>query len=109
MVMAVDPLTNIVIPKPAYNVLRRLTGEARPDIALSLALKDLVRLRLEAAQTSIASYEQKYQMNFPDFEKKWQDGSLAEKHSYEVEQDFLNWEAAITDKRVLEELSSWMA
>jgi hypothetical protein len=107
--MAVDPLANLVIPKPAYNVLRRLTGEARPDIALSLALKDLVRLRLEAAQASIASYEQKYHMNFPDFETKWQGGSLPEKHSYEVEQDFLNWEAAITEKQALEEIANWMA
>ncbi len=39
----VDPT---VIPKPAYNILRRLTGESRPDIALGLALKELVHLRL---------------------------------------------------------------
>ena len=40
-------MTILVLPKPAYNVLRRLTGQSRPDIALSLAFKNLVRLRLE--------------------------------------------------------------
>ena len=53
--MAIEPL---VIPKPAFNVLRRLTGESRPDVALSLALKDLVRLRLEVAMTDIAALEE---------------------------------------------------
>jgi hypothetical protein len=52
-------MDTLVLPKPAYNVLRRLTGETRPDVALSVALKDLVRLRLEAAQLVIANFEEK--------------------------------------------------
>jgi len=59
--MATEPL---VIPKPAYNVLRRLTSESRPDMALSLALKDLVRLRLEVARSTNAAFEQKYRTTF---------------------------------------------
>jgi len=39
-------METLVIPKSAYSILRRLTGETRPDVALSLALKDLLRLRL---------------------------------------------------------------
>jgi hypothetical protein len=102
-------MTTVVIPKPAYNVLRRLTGESRPDIALSLALKDLVRLRLEAARVLTTSFEQKYKMSFADFEKSWQSGRIPAKNSYEVEQDYLDWESAITDERALEELAEWMA
>jgi hypothetical protein len=101
-------MTSVVIPKPAYNVLRRLTGETRPDVALSLALKDLVRLRLEAARTLAASFEQKYQLSFADFENSWQVGKIPAKHSYEVEQDYLAWEAAVTDERSLEELAEWL-
>jgi hypothetical protein len=107
--MAVDPMTTVVIPKPAYNILRRLTGESRPDIALSLALKDLVRLRLEAVRALSASFEMKYKMSFADFEQSWERGDLQPKHSYEIEQDYLAWEAAVTDERALEELAQWMA
>ncbi|HLE15374.1 MAG TPA: hypothetical protein VI776_11540 [Anaerolineales bacterium] len=102
-------METIILPKPAYNVLRRLTGESRPDVALSLALKDLVRLKLQDAQRSISAYEQKYQMPFSIFDEKWHRGEIKDKHSYLVEQDFLDWEAAQTDVKSLEELSEWMA
>jgi hypothetical protein len=103
--MAIETL---VIPKPAYNVLRRLTGESRPDVALSLALKDLVRLRLEAARAKVAAFEQKYSMTFAAFETAWEAGQIPEAHSYAVEKDDLEWEAATTDVIALEELAQWL-
>jgi len=103
--MAIETL---VIPKPAYNVLRRLTGESRPDVALSLALKDLVRLRLEAARAKVAAFEQKYGMKFDAFETAWEAGQIPDAHSYSVEKDDLEWEAATTDVTALEELAQWL-
>ena len=103
--MAIDTVDKLVIPKPAYHVLRRLTGEARPDIALSLALKDLIRLRLEAARTAIDTFEKKYGMAFAAFQEQWQAGQIPAAHSYPVEQDYLEWEAAHTDIQALEELA----
>jgi hypothetical protein len=100
--MAIETL---VIPKPAYNVLRRLTGESRPEVALSIALKDLVRLRLEAARTRIAEFEQRYGMTYASFEEAWKAGKIPEAHSYAVEKDDWEWEAAVTDVVALEELS----
>jgi len=67
----------LVIPKPAYNVLRRITGESRPDVALSLALKDLVRLRLEETHAQIADFEQKYGMSFRERLEIWRDTRCA--------------------------------
>jgi hypothetical protein len=46
-------METLVIPKSAYSILRRLTGETRPDVALSLALKDLLRLRLASLRLTI--------------------------------------------------------
>ena len=103
--MAVEPL---VIPKPAYNILRRLTGESRQDVALSLALKDLVRFRLEAARSTSAAFEQKYGMSFSAFEQEWSAGKISESHAYPVEKDYWEWEAATTDTQALEELSQWL-
>ena len=48
-----DTIDELVIPKTTYNILRRLTGETRPDIALSQALKDLTRLRLEVGRAAV--------------------------------------------------------
>jgi len=52
--MVVD---NLVLPKATHNLVRRLTGQSRPDLALSLALKDLVRLRIKEAKSQIAEFE----------------------------------------------------
>jgi hypothetical protein len=102
-------MDTLVLPKPAYNILRRLTGETRPEVALSVALKDLVRLRLEAAQGVIAGYEQKYGMPFIDFRAAWQSGGILNTHSYQVEVDYWTWEAAESDIKALQELAESMA
>jgi hypothetical protein len=99
---------SVVIPKPAYNVLRRLTGESRPDVALSIALKDLVRLRLESAHTHMAAFEQKYAMQFAEFEQQWTANHIPQAHSYAVEKDYQDWEAAASDVTALEELAQWL-
>jgi len=102
-------MDTLVLPKPTYNILRRLTGETRPEVALSVALKDLVRLRLEAAQGVISSYEQKYGMPFSEFQEAWQVGRISSPHSYQVEGDYCNWEAAESDVKALQELTESMA
>ncbi len=103
--MAAEP---IVIPKPAYNVLRRLTGESRPDVALSLALKDLVRLRMEAARSQADVLQRKYDMSFDAFENAWKADRIPDAHSYAVETDYSQWEAALSDIKALEDLAEWL-
>jgi translation initiation factor 2 alpha subunit (eIF-2alpha) len=102
-------LETLVLPKSVYSVLRRLTGETRPDVALSMALKDLVRLRLEAVEAKQASLEKKYGQTFAAFAEAWQRGAIPETHSYTVEKDYWEWEAAITDGQVLRELAESLA
>lgn len=103
--MVAEPL---VLPKPAYNVLRRLTGESRPDVALSLALQDLVRLKLHAARSKIGEYERKYGMTFGGFEESWKAGNIPDAHSHAVEKDYWEWEAAESDAAALVELGLWL-
>ena len=50
----------VVIPKGTHNILRRLTGQSRPDVALSLAIKELIHFCIESTKARIAAYEQKY-------------------------------------------------
>ncbi len=103
--MIVEP---VIIPKGIHNILRRLTGQSRPDIALSLAIKELVRLSMKESKTQIASFESKYGMSFAEFEKACDDGRIKAPFSYEVEKDDFEWESAITDLASLEEMSQWI-
>jgi hypothetical protein len=101
-------METLVIPKPVHNLLTRLTGESRPDVSLSLALKDLVRLRISEARSKIAVFERKYGMEFAAFEQARKTGKIPEAHSYAVEQDDWEWEAATTDLTALEEVAEWL-
>jgi len=98
----------VILPKSIHNILERLTGQSRPEIALSLALKDLVRLRSDEAQTRIAQFEKKYGMDFSEFETACKEGKITNPFSYSVEKDDWEWEAAITDRAALEEISQWL-
>ena len=98
----------LVLPKSVYNVLYRLTGASRPDVALSLAIKELAHLKLEAAKARVTAFEKKYGMTYPAFEKAWEAGQIPNRYSYEVETDYQDWEAAVTDTAALEELSQWL-
>jgi hypothetical protein len=64
---------------------------------------------LEESKSSITDFEQKYGISFSEFEEKWHKGEILEKNSYQVEQDLLAWEAAVTDKKALEELIDQLA
>lgn len=98
----------LVIPKPAYKVLYRLTGESRPDVSLSLALKDLVRLRIGEARSKIAAFEEKYGMDLAAFTEALKTGKIPDAHSYAVERDEWEWEAVMTDLAALEEVAEWL-
>ena len=90
-----------VISKPVYRVLADLTQEARIEVALPLAIKEWVALKLQETQKQLKSFEATYGMNFETFEKAWHAGHIPNQYSYEVEQDFWEWEAAISDEQRL--------
>ncbi len=93
-----------VISKPIYRILSDLTQESRVEVALPLAIKDWVRLKLKEARGQQKFYKHRYGMEFPAFKQAWQEGLVADKHSYEVERDYWEWEAATTDEERLQEM-----
>lgn len=93
-----------VVSKPIYRVLTDLTQEPRLEVALTLAVKDLVRLRLAEAQEHRKTFEQRYGMDFDSFRQAWSDERIADKYSYQVECDYREWEATITDEARLREM-----
>lgn len=97
------------LPNAVYEVLQLLTRETRVDVAVSIALKDLLARRLEDLDEKIAAFEKKYAMTFPEFEKACRDGRIENSYSYEVEKDDWEWESLITEREDLQEAAQWLA
>lgn len=93
-----------VISKPIYQILSDLTQESRLEVALLLALKDLIRLKLKEAHEQQATFEHRYELDFEGFKQGWQEGGIANPHAYEVERDYWEWEAAVTDQERLQKM-----
>ncbi|MCB0062085.1 MAG: hypothetical protein KDE19_08225 [Caldilineaceae bacterium] len=95
-----------VVSKPVYQILNSLTGEPRVEVALPLALKELVRLKLQEAVHQRVSFEERYKMDFATFKMQWSDQQDDQSDSYVAEQDFWEWEAAVTDEDAYREMLS---
>ena len=93
-----------LISKPVYRVLADLTQEPRFEVALPLAVKDWVRLRLAEARTEKRDFERRYGLTFEEFKRAWHEGQIADAHSYEVECDYREWESAVADEAKLLEM-----
>ncbi|MGC9335718.1 MAG: hypothetical protein ACP5JJ_16345 [Anaerolineae bacterium] len=93
-----------VISEPIYRVLSDLTQESRVEVALPPAIKDWLRLKLKEACAQQELYRQRYGMEFSAFKQSWQEGRISDRHSYEVERDYWEWEAATTDEERLQEM-----
>ena len=93
-----------VITKPVYRVLSELTQETKVEVALPLAIKDWVRLRLKEAKEERDAFERRYGMDFAAFQRAWQEGRIPDAHSHQVERDYREWEATVTDEQQLQRM-----
>lgn len=93
-----------IISKPIYQILSDLTQESRVEVALPLAIKDWVRLKLQETTQQRLVYERRYGTDFFRFKHDWERAAIPNKHTYGVEQDYWGWEAALTDEQRLKEM-----
>ena len=93
-----DQMYSDIVSKPLYQIICGLTQESRLDVALPLAVKDLLRLKLKESRERQLAFEQHYAMDFAAFKRAWDAGHVANAHTYEVERDYWEWEAAVTDE-----------
>ena len=69
-----------------------------------MATDNLMRLKLKEAEDHRKQFVDRYQMEFEAFKRAWNKGQISNKHSYEVERDYWEWEAAVTDEKRLREM-----
>ncbi len=93
-----------MIPRSLYRALQKMTHEPRIDVAVSIAVKELIRLRLKEVTEQRRVFETKYAMTFDEFRAKFEAEAIPDQYSYTVESDFWDWEAAVTNEAYLLEL-----
>ena len=64
-------------------------------------MKDALVLQLQDTSRKIAVFEAKHNQTFLEFEKKWDKSDDPARYSYEIESDYLDWEALEQYKRQL--------
>ncbi len=92
-----------VISPQLLKVLTDITGEIHLDRALRIVTQEAVAHRLEHLAERRHDLEQKYGMSFTQFDAQFQAGDTPHQHSYEVEQDYLQWEGLLCRQRRVQE------
>lgn len=59
---------------------------------LSRLLENSLVLHLRECEDYLLKLESKYGMDFKSFAELWEQGGVPDKHSHEVERDFMEWE-----------------
>ncbi len=85
--------------------LIKTTGAKDIDHALKTVFADYLDLKLGNLHETIKAFETKWGMDFNTFRQRMKDGLLEkDSYSFDVEQDFWNWEEAETLKEHYEQL-----
>lgn len=97
-----------MISPQLLKVLTDVTGEVHLDNALRIVAHDAIAHRLERIAVQIQALEHKYGISFEAFDARFQRGDIPNQHSYEVEQDYLEWEGLLGRQRRLQEAREWL-
>lgn len=97
-----------LISPQLLKVITDFTGEIQLDSALRIVTQEAIAHRLEHLNERIRALEQKYGMCFAQFDVQFQAGNISHQHSYEVEQDYLEWEGLLCRQRRLQETGDWL-
>ena len=92
---------SLLLDKYIYEALVSSTGESNLEKVIEDLLLEALESKVERYGREILKLEQKYGMPFNEFDKSWIAGQIEERHSYEVESDFIDWEMLEMEKKEL--------
>jgi hypothetical protein len=67
----------------------------------SRLVENTLVLQLRECEDYLFKYESKYGMDFTYFAELWEQGEIPDKHSHEVERDFMEWEGFVMERSSL--------
>ena len=85
-------MQNIELSESAKYIFEFTEGADISEKLRNLVRGDLER-RLKNCTERIFDYEKKYGMSFAEFETAWQGDKIADKHSHNIERDYIEWES----------------
>lgn len=96
----------IAVPPKLGELLTKATQTSDLETAFWRIFNEYVAMKLELLRETNRAYERKWGMTFDEFARQSQDNTLKENiYSWKVEQDFWDWEQAITLLRHYESLT----
>lgn len=82
-------------------ILEKLEGVEGKDFEEKIVnlLKQYIHFQLRESDEIILKYETKYGMDFEQFKVAWENNQIENKHSHEVERDFMEWEGFVLERQ----------
>lgn len=90
-------MERIVLPKRLARQLREFAGASVAE-KIDYLTERTATANLRDCNERISQFESCYGSVFADFESAWEHGTIANRHSYRTETDFLEWEALEQEK-----------
>ncbi|NIR51617.1 hypothetical protein GWO43_23835 [candidate division KSB1 bacterium] len=91
---------NLKIDSKLYKALQESFGKQVVDVKLNDILLSGIENQLEKYNNQILNFGEKYGVSFQEFENMWDSGKIKNRHSHEVESDFIDWEMLEMEKRI---------
>lgn len=91
----------IEIDNNLYKVLVESFGQDVIKDKINTFLVSALETQLEKYTDEILLFEKKYGTSFIEFEKMWDEGKIENKHSHDIESDFMDWEMMEMEKKDL--------
>ncbi len=91
----------IEVDDQIYEALISSVGKEHLEKRLGELLLASIAGMLEDYTRKILSFEEKYGIAFPEFDDLWDRGAYTDKHAYEMESDYIDWEMIEMEKKEL--------
>jgi len=88
----------VLLDEKLVERLQSFSGETMEDKVIYLA-RETTAAKLKDCNERISDYEFRYGRSFEEFNTAWDRNEIPQKHSYQVESDFIEWEALEMEKQ----------
>jgi hypothetical protein len=88
----------VTLPRKSQMILETLAGDT-PDEKIAHLLLDEIERNLEACEKERLALEVKYGVEYPEFQRQLEAGTLGDEFGYTLETDAVRWADLIAEKQ----------
>jgi len=93
-------MESISLSEALREALKMIEGKTTEE-KIEYSIEEVLKHKLHQCNDDILSFEAKYGLSFEEFAAAWERGDIPHRHSYEVESDYIDWEALEMEKKNL--------